>query len=150
MPEQERSIKARSHELFVEPDQAAEGTRPTKPFPVYIRETPAQPMSPATKAIFWIVGIVVAGLFIAAVWRITQRHGLKRPAGKAAAKTVDVLPWDHLQRRAFDRLEGAALPRVVVVPVAIAAVESSGDPAGIGGTACPCRSVGSSLSGTWS
>ena len=45
MPEQEHSIKERSHELFVEPTQGA-APRTTKPFPVYLRETPAQPLSP--------------------------------------------------------------------------------------------------------
>ncbi len=81
MPEQEHSIKARSHELFVEPAQPAEGTKSTKPFPVYLRETPAQPFSPLIKAIFWVLGIIVAVLFLAAVWRMSHRHGRSaRPA----------------------------------------------------------------------
>ena len=48
LPEQERSIKARSHELFVEPERTGTG-KPVKPFPVYLRETPADPMSPANQ-----------------------------------------------------------------------------------------------------
>jgi hypothetical protein len=74
--EQEQSIKQRSHALFIEPVQPAEDLKPTKPFPVYLRETPGQPFSPLTKAIFWFLGIVVAALFLAAIWRTTQR---KRP-----------------------------------------------------------------------
>jgi hypothetical protein len=87
MPEQEHSIKVRSHELFVEPPQSAEVTKPTKPFPAYLRETPAQPLSPFTKAVFWILGIIVAGLFVVAVWRVTHRHRPQRPA-RPAAKTA--------------------------------------------------------------
>jgi hypothetical protein len=104
MPEQERSIKARSHELFVQPLQAAEGTRPTKPFPDYIRETPAHPMSSLTKSIFWLVGIVVVGLFLAAIWRITHHNRPQRPARKPAATSVVVprrtdIPWRITDRR---------------------------------------------------
>jgi hypothetical protein len=72
--EQEQSIKQRSHALFVEPLQPDEATKPTKPFPVYLRQTPAQPFSPLTKVIFWFLGIVVAALFLAAIWRTTQRN----------------------------------------------------------------------------
>src|SRR5262249_46970570 len=68
MPEQEHSIKARSHELFVDPTQDA-APRTTKPFPVYLRETPAQPLSPLAIWVLWILGIVVTVLFLAALWR---------------------------------------------------------------------------------
>ncbi len=50
--------------------------KPTKPFPVYLRETPAQPFSPLTKAVFLVLGVIVAALFLAALWRISQS---KRP-----------------------------------------------------------------------
>jgi hypothetical protein len=73
-PEQEHSIKARAHELFVETTKAEADSRPTKPFPVYLRETPAQPLSPGTKTVLWLLGIVVALLFLIALWRVTQRR----------------------------------------------------------------------------
>jgi hypothetical protein len=81
MPEQEHSIKERANELFVESSGPEVSTKPTKPFAVYLRETPAQPLSPLTKTVFWILGIVVAVLFLAALWRITHRHRARpRPA----------------------------------------------------------------------
>jgi hypothetical protein len=72
VPEQEQSIKDRAHELFVEVREAA--PRPTKPFSVYLRETPAQPFSTFTQVVFWMLGIVVATLFLAALWRVSHRH----------------------------------------------------------------------------
>jgi hypothetical protein len=73
IPEQEHSIKARSHELFVEPNQVAAPKR-TKPFTSYLRETPALPLSPLATSMLWILGILVVVLFLAALWRITHRR----------------------------------------------------------------------------
>ena len=89
MSDQEISIKAREHELYVK-SPADENARPTKPFPVYLRETPAEPLSSATKAILWVVGIVVALLFLAAVWRVSQGHLNKTSTktGLPASKTA--------------------------------------------------------------
>ena len=103
MPEQEHSIKVRSHELFVEAVPPAEAT---KPFPVYLRETPAQPLSPFTKAVFWVLGIVVAGLFVAAVWRISHRPKAKAPTSRRSAKTAMIHPQVNFDRRTIDRLDG--------------------------------------------
>lgn len=108
MPEQEHSIKVRSHELFVEPVLPADGIKPTKPFPVYLRETPAQPLSPLTKAVFWILGIIVAGLFAAAIWRISHRQKANVPANRRAAKTAMIHPRIDLDRRTIDRLDGVS------------------------------------------
>ena len=69
MPEQERSIKDREEELFFEPHDSASARTPLKPFPVYLRETPSVPVATGIKAIIWIVGILVALLFLAALWR---------------------------------------------------------------------------------
>jgi hypothetical protein len=88
MSEQEISIKAREHELYVTAPDA--NSKPVKPFPVYLRETPAEPLSPATKAVLWVVGIIVALLFLAALWRVSRRHiaapstGPARPVSKTA------------------------------------------------------------------
>jgi hypothetical protein len=86
LPEQERSIKARSHEVFVDQTPSTPG-RPVKPFPEYLRETPAEPMSAVAKALLLFAALVVGALFLAAIWRITKRHGptrQPRPATKAA------------------------------------------------------------------
>ena len=82
MPEQEHSIKVRSNELYVE-DTPVVPARATKPFPVYLRETPARPLSPGIKAIFWVLGIIVAVLFLAAIWRVAHRQVPKRPGRQA-------------------------------------------------------------------
>jgi hypothetical protein len=105
MPEQEHSIKARSHELFVDPSQATDG-KATKPFPVYLRETPARPMSVFTKAIFWLVGIIVGVLFLAAVWRIGHHQRSPGPNRRTVSKTVMALPPDRVERRTRFRLYG--------------------------------------------
>ena len=85
-PEQELSIKARSHELYFQPQQH----EATKPFPVYLRETPAVPLSTFTKVVLWIVGIIVALLFAAALWRAAFGHGPRRQtrAPRPAARSV--------------------------------------------------------------
>ncbi|MGP0070038.1 MAG: hypothetical protein ACLQGP_41370 [Isosphaeraceae bacterium] len=72
--EQEHSIKQRSHALFVEPGQLSPEIKPTRPFSAYLRETPAKPFSPFTKAIFWFLGVLVAALFLAAMWRMSHRR----------------------------------------------------------------------------
>jgi hypothetical protein len=89
MSEQEISIKAREHELYVKPDSEAD-EKSVKPFEVYLRETPAEPLSSITKAILAIVSIIVGLLFLGALWRATTHHPpavrpkTARPAVKAA------------------------------------------------------------------
>jgi hypothetical protein len=73
MSEQEISIKAREHELYVRPVSEAD-SKPVKPFEVYLRETPAEPLSPATKGVLAIVSIIVGLLFLGALWRATTHH----------------------------------------------------------------------------
>src|SRR5262245_24293861 len=82
MPEQEHSIKARSHELFVEDPPLTPGGA-TKPFKVYLRETPARPLSPGIRALFWVLGAIVGVLFLMAVWRVAHRH-TRTPSPEAA------------------------------------------------------------------
>jgi hypothetical protein len=87
MSEQDISIKAREHELSV---PVLPEAPPVKPFPVYLRETPGEPLSPGTKFVLAIAGIVVALLFVAALWRVTHpratkpRTGAPRPVAKTA------------------------------------------------------------------
>jgi hypothetical protein len=89
LPEQEHSIKARGKELYVGQLKPV-NSQPTKPFLTYLRETPAQPLSTLTQAVLWIVGIVVAVLLLAALWRVSHRYGPGRRAlsPPPAAKTA--------------------------------------------------------------
>jgi hypothetical protein len=86
MPEQEHSIKVRSHELFVE-ETPVGPARSTKPFAVFLKETPAQPLSAGIRALLWAIGVVVGVLFLVALWRVSHRHPGKAPAGEDPAKT---------------------------------------------------------------
>jgi hypothetical protein len=96
MSEQEISIKAREHELYVQPEPDT-NLKPVKPFAVYLRETPAEPFSPTTKAILWIVGIFVGLLFLGALWRVSTRRApvsrtrVARPAAKTAMRPSPVV-----------------------------------------------------------
>jgi hypothetical protein len=111
LPEQEISIKARAHELFVGSEPAGVAP-PVKPFPVYLRETPAVPISGTIKAVLWMVGIIVALLFIAAVWRLMVRQGgRQRPpaAARSAARTEAFLPL--FNRWAWEPTGAAGLAR---------------------------------------
>jgi len=84
MPEQELSIWEREQELFVEPQENPTGA--VKPFPIYLRETPANPMSTEVKVLLWIVGIAVLLLFGVALWRAQRPSRLPRaPAARQAA-----------------------------------------------------------------
>ena len=87
IPEQEHSIKARSNELFVD-DTPVHSNRSSKPFAAVLRETPARPLSLGVRALFWILGIVVALLFLAAVWRVAHRHGPRPTTEEAPEKAV--------------------------------------------------------------
>ncbi len=78
LPEQERSIKDREQELFVEQQAEPAARPPVKPFAVYLRETPADPMATDVKVVLWVVGVVVLALFVAALWRM-QRGSRTRP-----------------------------------------------------------------------
>ncbi len=87
--EQERSIKAREHELYVKPLSPDDGQL-RKPFPEYLRETPAEPLSTTTKTMLWIVAVLVAVVFLAAIWRVTMRRSgrARNPAAPPAARSV--------------------------------------------------------------
>jgi hypothetical protein len=86
-PEQERSIKEREKELFVARQAGPVAKPPVKPFALYLRETPADPMSMGVKVLLWAVGILVLLLFAAALWRIQRRTG-RPPRAPAPAATA--------------------------------------------------------------
>ncbi len=100
MPEQELSIREREQELFAEPQETPTADPPVKPFPIYLRETPANPMSPAVKVILWIVGIAVLLLFCVALWRTQRPSRPRRAAGATKAAVMDVAPLlpTHVRR----------------------------------------------------
>ncbi|MFO0889435.1 MAG: class I SAM-dependent methyltransferase [Isosphaeraceae bacterium] len=128
-PEQERSIKERERELFVAPEEKSAAKTPVKPFAVYLRETPAEPLSTAVKVILWAVGIVVVLLFVAAIWRSRRtprrpklapaepscRH---RPRGRRARHSPPVPPGRRTQgSRGLSTWPGLVfLPRRVPPP----------------------------------
>lgn len=85
MPEQERSIKDREQELFFE-HHDSEGRKPLKPFSDYVKETPAAPISTAVKVILWALGVLVALLLLAALWRTQRARELPPPKSGAAAR----------------------------------------------------------------
>jgi len=92
MPEQELSIRERDQELFVEPQDTPAAEPPVKPFPIYLRETPANPMSTEVKVILWIVGIAVLLLFGVALWRTQRPSRLRRTSSATKAAVMDVAP----------------------------------------------------------
>ena len=92
MSEQELSIREREQELFVEPRETPVAVPPVKPFPIYLRETPANPMSSEVTVILWIVGIAVLLLFCVALWRTQRPSRLRRTSGATKAAVMDVAP----------------------------------------------------------
>ena len=92
MPEQELSIREREQELFVEPQETPAAEPRVKPFPIYLRETPANPMSREVKVILWIVGIAVLLLFAVALWRAQRSSRLRQTSGATKAAVMDVAP----------------------------------------------------------
>jgi hypothetical protein len=96
MPEQELAIKEREQELYDEPREPPPAKPPVKPFPIYLRETPAVPMSSGVKAMLWIVGIVVVLLLVAALWRTQRspriRQGSAAPRASAMNAPLFSLP----------------------------------------------------------
>jgi len=92
MPEQELSIREREQELFVEPHETLPARPPVKPFPIYLRETPANPMATEVKVILWILGIAVLLLFGAALWRIHRSTGLRRTTKATKTAVMNTAP----------------------------------------------------------
>lgn len=83
-PNEEQSIKARSHLIYDNESKPAEPKTPHKPFAVYLRETPPTPLSIGIKALLGVIAVVVGLLLIAAMIRGT------RP--KAATKSSNFNP----------------------------------------------------------
>jgi hypothetical protein len=93
--EQEQTIRARKEQLFeedeafIEPLDAQEPHRLRRSFEVILRETPAAPLSSATKGLLWFAGVVVAGMLVATVVVGSQeRAPAKRPGQNQTAPSV--------------------------------------------------------------
>jgi len=107
MPEQELSIKEREQELYDEPREPPPAKPPVKPFPIYLRETPAVPMSSGVKATLWVVGIVVVLLLIAALLRTQQSSRIRR--GSAVPRASAMITPDHEVRESIPPVFKAVL-----------------------------------------
>ena len=70
--EQEDSIKDRKKLLFDNDDPPFIATGDRKPFALYLKETPPQPISGLVKAMLWAVGIAVGVLLMGAMWKASQ------------------------------------------------------------------------------
>jgi hypothetical protein len=81
---QEQSIKARKNELFEE--EVPVFLNSSRPFRDFLRETPAEPLSGAAKAMLWAAGVIVAVLLVAALDRSfhSSSKAGARPTKKAA------------------------------------------------------------------
>ena len=85
LEQQDQSIKARKVQLFEERDRAGDGLA-TKPFADYVKATPPAPLSPAVKASLGAVAVLVALLFLAALFfRPAPKHGRRRHAERGVS-----------------------------------------------------------------
>jgi hypothetical protein len=109
LPEQEHSIKAREHEVFAKPLRAG-ASKKVKPFVVYLRETPAEPLAGTTKIMLWMTGAIVGLLFLAAIWRVAQRHNPPPRAAAPSAKTANSDVEVPILTRGCDGVEVPRLP----------------------------------------
>jgi hypothetical protein len=88
--EQEQSIRERKQLLFEEdeaPTRPALEPEPVKPFPEYLRTTPAAPLSGLARAILWGAGLLVVLLFVAALVKMGNRPAKPTPTRAPAASS---------------------------------------------------------------
>jgi hypothetical protein len=94
--EQEQSIKDRKRLLYDDDDLPASSVE-RKPFALYLRETPATPLSGPVKAALWAAAVVVGLLLAAAAMKSIQGKPPEpaKPKVKARAKAkarAEVIP----------------------------------------------------------
>ncbi|MDB5352664.1 MAG: hypothetical protein JWN86_3911 [Planctomycetota bacterium] len=70
--EQEQSIKDRKRLLYDDDEPPVSASADSKPFAVYLRETPARPLSAPVKAALWAAAIAVGLLLAGALMKSTQ------------------------------------------------------------------------------
>ena len=99
--EQEHSIKQRSHALFVEPSQPAEGIQADQAVPGLFARDARPAFLAAHQGDLLVLGVIVAVLFLAALWRISRSSSEVRQA-KTALR-------DGCDRRRFRSITEASL-----------------------------------------
>ena len=82
---EEQSIKARKNQLFEAQTREGAPSGPKKPLRVYLRDTPAMPISPGVKATLWGVGALVLLLFLAALATRGARRERPRTGSTSSA-----------------------------------------------------------------
>ncbi len=110
--DQDQSIKDRRRLLYDDEELPSQGAKPSvesKPFVAHLRSTPAAPLGGGMKALLWGMGIVVALLFAASVWK-SQNPTLRPGRGPANSGP---------RRRTSDNATTPA-PQIVVVSPRIA------------------------------
>ena len=85
---EEQKIKARKALLY-DAEPVAAPTGPSKPFAVYLRETPAEPLAGPVKAGLWALGAVVLLLLVASVVKFSNRPAKVKKAPAAATTRID-------------------------------------------------------------
>jgi hypothetical protein len=88
--EQEQSIKDRK-KLIYDDDPKPISATVGKPFALYLRETPAEPLSGLMKAALWAAGVVVILLLAGALWKTTQPKAKAAPSQKTGAAPAQVV-----------------------------------------------------------
>jgi hypothetical protein len=88
--EQEQSIKDRK-KLIYDDDPTPMSGSVGKPFVLYLRETPPQPLSLGLKAALWAAGIVVLLLLAGALYKSSQPKPKPAPAQKTGAAPAPVV-----------------------------------------------------------
>jgi hypothetical protein len=79
--EQDKSIKERKSSLF---EVKKAPTHITRPFSEYVREAPADPLSPGVKATLGVLGGVIALLFLAALLSSSRSKPARKPRADVA------------------------------------------------------------------
>jgi hypothetical protein len=88
--EQIGTWKDQLNEFFDDDPARAAAAGPRKPFKVYLRETPADPLSPGVKVLLWVAGLLVAALLIAALVRGPRPRAAAAPAAPNTVGFHDV------------------------------------------------------------
>ena len=87
--EQDQSIKDRKRLLYEDDAPLASSVKPqSKPFALYLRETPAAPLALWVRAALWAAGLVVAMLLVGAVMKsMRAKETPKRKAERASTSS---------------------------------------------------------------
>ncbi len=90
----DQSIKSRKFQLF-ETQPSSEATVKARTFVEYVKDTPPAPMSPAVKATLWAVAVIVALLFLVAIFGGRSRGSKTRQTWNPDRAPFVVMADDH-------------------------------------------------------